>query len=344
MSDKKYVCLCGAAFRKYYNLKNHENGCMNKTSELHLLIDWSCYFSSLENKIKKSLQLVEKIQMKKLKEKKKIISKFYNVHVDDFRGSTDFNVYIIKDINPIYDYRETSKGCRIVNVNLFDLKKSLRKITGGYKIHGTDNIQETKDNLKVLGLYEKFYNNKTFNTLKDVFHELNKHPKLKWVITHNFDDFVDGDDIDFLTDDYFYFMRVLDTTEKPKGGNFNSVSDGGKSVRNYIKVGKKDIPIDIRYLGDNFYDRKLQQDMLNTMIKHPNGFYIPNNEIHLYSLIYHAIIHKPKISHTYIKVFKEYDLQDTEINKKSLKNKLDIFFKKNGYSYVKPEPSVGYFL
>ena len=31
---------------------------------------------------------------------------------------------------------------------MFDLKKSLRKITGGCKIHATDNIQETKDNLK----------------------------------------------------------------------------------------------------------------------------------------------------------------------------------------------------
>ena len=37
---------------------------------------------------------------------------------------------------------------------MFDLKKSLRKITGGCKIYATDNIQETKDNLKVLGLFD----------------------------------------------------------------------------------------------------------------------------------------------------------------------------------------------
>jgi len=317
---------------------------MNIVSELHLLIDWTCYFSDLENKITDSLQLVTKIQLKKMEQKKKIISQFYNVQVDDFRGNTDFNVYIIKDINPIYDYRKTSKGNRKVNVHLFDLKKSLRKIVGGCKIHATDNIQETKYNLKVLGLYDKYYNKKIFNSLHDVFHELNQHPKLKWVITHNFDNFIDGDDIDFLTDDYFYFMRILDTIEKPKGGKFNSVSDGGTSVRNYIKIGTKDIPIDIRYIGDNFYDKKLQQDMLNTAIKHPNDFYIPNKEIHLYSLIYHAIIHKPRISSTYAKVFKQYGLTDSEINKKNLKNKLDIFMKINDYAYCKPENSVGYFL
>ena len=315
---------------------------MNNITELHILIDWTCYFSDIEDKLTNSLEIITKIKMNKLKDKKKIISKFYNVSVDDFRGSTDFNIYIIKDNNPVYDYRQTSKGNRKVNIHLFDLKKSLRKITGGCKIHATDNIQETKDNLKTLGLYKKYYNEKNFDSLENVFNELNKYPNLKWVITHNFDDFVNGDDIDFLTDNYFYFMGVLDATEKPKGEKFNSVSNGGNSVRNYIKVGKKNIPIDIRFLGDNYYDKKLQQDMLDTRIKHPIGFYIPNKDMHLHSLIYHAIIHKSKISSTYLKVFKQYGLKESEINKKYLKNKLDSWLKKEGYSYCKPEPSVGY--
>ena len=85
---------------------------MNPISELHLLIDWKCHFSDLENKITNSLHLVTKIQHKKLKQKKEIISKFYNVSVDDFRGNTDFNIYIIKDTNPVYDYRKTTKGNR----------------------------------------------------------------------------------------------------------------------------------------------------------------------------------------------------------------------------------------
>ena len=146
---------------------------MHNVSELHLLIDWTCYFPRLEDKITGGLQLIKKIKMKKLKEKKKIISSFYNMPIDDFRGNTDFNLYIIKDINPIYDHRETSAGNRKVNINLFDLKKSLRKITGGYKIHATDNIQETKHNLKCLNLYNKYYKKKTFDTLQDVFRELN---------------------------------------------------------------------------------------------------------------------------------------------------------------------------
>ena len=163
----------------------------NTLSELHVLIDWTCYFSDIEieNMIPyKSLIIVDKIIVRKLINKKTVISKFYNTYVDDFRGKTDFILYILKDINPKHDYRNTSKGNRKVNIHLFDFKKLLRKITGGYKIHATDNIQETKDNLKTLGFYDKYYNEKTFDTLQDVFNELNKYPQLKWVVMRNFKD------------------------------------------------------------------------------------------------------------------------------------------------------------
>ena len=313
-------------------------------NELHLVIDWTCCFANLDEYIPRCLCIVDRFKMNKLEDKSQIISNFYGTKVNDFRGASDFNIYIIRDTTPTYDYRKTSKGMRMVNINLFDLKTTLRKITGGYKIHATDNIQETKDNLSVLGLFEKYYKQKRFSTLNDVFTELNKHDDLKWVITHNFDTFIDGDDIDFLTDDYYHFMRILDTIERPKGGKINSISNGGTSVRNYIIVGNRNIPIDIRYIGDNFYHEKFQQDMLNNRVLHPNGFYIPNETYHLYSLIYHAIIHKRQISKTYINVFKKYNLSENEINKKSLMTKLNYFMEQNGYKYVKPEPSVGYFL
>tara|TARA_B100001093_G_scaffold110340_1_gene102636 strand:+ start:8449 stop:8865 length:417 start_codon:yes stop_codon:yes gene_type:complete len=134
---------------------------MNIVSELHLLIDWTCHFHSLHKDINAPLQLVTRIKMKKLDCKNEIISKFYDTPVNDFRGNTDFNIYIIEDIDPIYENRKTSKGVRKVNIHLFDLKKSLRKITGGCAIHATDNIQETKENLKVLGLYDEYYKEKT---------------------------------------------------------------------------------------------------------------------------------------------------------------------------------------
>eukprot|EP00941_MAST-03F_sp_MAST-3F-sp1_P002906 g2906.t1 len=318
----------------------------NIVSELHLLIDWTCFFSDLEQKIMNPLQLLKKLRMKIMKNKKIIMSNFYNKPVDDFRGNTDFNLYLIKDTNPVYDYRETSKGNRKVNIHLFDLKKSLRKITGGYKIHATDNIQETKDNLKVLNLYKTYYNEKKFDTLQDVFHELNTHPKLKWIVMRNFEGMPNNItidehlDVDLLVNDYYLVKTILDGTSATN----NRFEDGKNRILNYVNINNKNVLFDFRTIGDNYYDKKLQQDMLDRRIRHPNGFYIPNKEMHLYSLIYHAIIHKTKISQTYMKVFKQYGLKDLEIKKQNLKKKLDFWLQKNDYIYCKPEPSVGYYL
>ena len=78
--------------------------------ELHIIIDWTCKFESLEDKITDSLIIVDKIRMEKLSNKVKVLSAFYNVNVNDFRGSTAFNVYIIKDMKPIYNKR-SGKTC-----------------------------------------------------------------------------------------------------------------------------------------------------------------------------------------------------------------------------------------
>ena|SRR5690606_32021842 len=134
--------------------------------EKHLIIDWTIFFSEKEiiDEISHfdNLFLYEKIIIPPLKEKEKILSDFYNMPVNDFRGENEFIIYVIHDKNPIYDYRDTSKGLRLVNYKMFDLKQVLRKKTGGFKVHATDNIQETKNNLLSLGLFDKYYSQKKF--------------------------------------------------------------------------------------------------------------------------------------------------------------------------------------
>jgi len=297
-------------------------------SETHILIDWEKKFSSMKDKIKYPLEITSTENMDVMKDSKHTMSIFYNQIVDDFRGKSKFVIYIIKDNQPLYQERQTSKGRRKVNVNMFDLKISLRKITGGYKIHATDNIQETKVNLKALNLFEKYYIQKEFDSLQHVFHELNKVSDLKWVVTHNFEKLPHirtsdkRDDIDFLTDNYFLFMSSLDASENPKGTPSNGYSNGGTSVRNYIHVKNSRIPIDIRCIGDNFYCSKLQSDILDNKILYNQIVWIPNEVYHTYSFLYHKIIHK---------------------NLETINNqKLDVFMKNNDYKYVKPEISVGF--
>jgi len=325
---------------------------MNNSYEIHLLIDWTCYFDNIQEFIGNPLEVIDVKKFKKIKNKKKVLSEFYNANIDDFRGNTDFNTYILKDKNPIYDFRQTSKGKNKVNINLFDLKSSLREITGGHKIHATDNIQETKENLKVLGIYDKYYKEKKFTSLQDVFDELNKYSELKWIVMRNFEEMPNNITIDehlhvdLLVNDYYLVKTILDgTSANALGANIsNRYEDAKYRILNYVTINNRKVLFNFRSIGDNYYDKKLQQDMLDSRITHPKGFYIPNKQLYLFSLIYHAIIHKPQISSTYIKVFKSYGLKDSEINKENLRNKLDIFMKKNDYSYCEPEPSVGFFL
>lgn len=175
--------------------------------------------------------------------------------------------------------------------------------------------------------------------------ELNKYNDLKWIVMRNFETMpneinIDEHlDVDVLVNDYYLIKRILDGTSATN----KTYEDGKGRILNYVIIDNKQVLFDFRHVGDNYYDKTLQQDMLKTRIKHPNGFYIPNNKYHLYSLIYHAVIHKKKISETYLNVFKKYKLKDDEINRKNLIKKLDIFMKNNGYKYVKPEPSVGYY-
>ena len=144
--------------------------------ETHIIIDWTKFYS--ENEIRNyifefNLKIKTVINYPKIKNKEKVLSAFYNMKVNDFRGENDFLIYLIEDQKPVYDFRNTSKGIRIVNVKLFDLKQKLRKKTGGFKIHGTDNIQETKNNLKVLKLFTEHYDEKKYKTLQEVFKQLN---------------------------------------------------------------------------------------------------------------------------------------------------------------------------
>ena len=271
-------------------------------------------------------------------DKVKTMSKFYNMTVDDFRGETKFNIYLLTDYNPIYDFRKTSKGKRLVNTKLFDLKQNLRN--NDYSIHGTDNIQETKDNLRVLNLFEKYYKQKRFDSLSDVFDVLNNNSELKWVVMRNFEDMPNNIhidehlDVDLLVNDYYLIKRLLDASSATN----NRFEDGKHRILNHVIINNKKVLFDFRCVGDNYYDINFQKNMLRTRVKHKN-FYIPNKSNHLYGLIYHAIIHKNKISNSYKKIFIKNNIS---YDKNNLKKLLDIFMINNNYNYVKPEPSVGF--
>jgi len=250
------------------------------------------------------------------------LSRFYgenlpkNSDKEKHCGTDTFCCIIVKDNKPIYATRDTSKGARVVNTKLFDAKQLYRSWTSGNKIHATDNIEETK--LQLALLYGKDYNEylsqDTFNqnvidykndligangwnSFDELFHVLNLTSN--YIVLRNFDNLEEQlttkhPDVDILTENKNLTREILNAA-KTKNQSYR--------VQHSVKINNKDINFDIRYVGDNYYDKNWEIELLQSRVKHEKGFYIPNNINLFYSLIYHALIHKQHISEDYIKQF-----------------------------------------
>jgi hypothetical protein len=290
------------------------------------------------------------------------LSRFYGEnlpagsHKEKHCGTDTFCCVIVKDNNPTYEIRDTSKGARVVNSRLYDAKQLYRAWTsGGHKIHATDNIKETKLQLALLFgkdyneylLQDKVdkkiieYNNNLmgangWKSFDELFHILNL--TLNYIVLRNFDNLEEQlttkhPDVDILVENRSLTKDIL-----------NAVETTNKSyrVQHSVKINNKDINFDIRYVGDNYYDKNWEIELLKTKVKHEKGFYIPDNLNLLYSLIYHALIHKQHISEDYLKQFLalsialNLDFKSPSLIGTSLLDMLLLYMYEHNYDIVEP--------
>jgi len=335
--------------------------------EIHLLIIWSKALNKKEqilNDLSQKFNILQIYNITWSDEKfSENLSRFYGEnlpkgsHKEKHCGKDTFTCIIVKDTNPIYDSRPTSKGNRVVNKNLFDIKQVYRNWTGGgHKIHATDNIQETKIQLALLfgESYDYFLKEITWSdidinysndligangwkTFDELFNILNLTSN--YVVLRNFDNLEDQlnskhPDVDILVENQDLVIQIL---------NAKKTSTEKYRVQYNVKIDSKDINFDIRFVGDNYYDLFWEKDILETKVLSKRNFYIPNNTNHFYSLIYHTLIHKKFVSDDYNKKFiqlstrinlnfKYYDLVDYK-----LLNILDAFMYKYKYKFVEPK-------
>ena len=342
---------------------------MNK--ELHLLIIWE----KGRNKEKEILDYIsnnfELVEIYKIKWDKKKFSKnlsaFYGSNLPPKSkkelhcGDGEFITVTFFDKQPRYEYVETSRGTEKVNINIFEIKNKFRLLTGGgHKIHTTNTTRETNHDLTLLlGLncydYEKIIKNKKnskkeiisisknitgvdgWKNLYEFFYVINS--TLNYVVLRNFENLPDipyGEkhpDIDFLVknlDEAVYIMQA----EKVFKENFR--------VYYKLNVSGDNVYIDLRSVGDEYYDKNWQIEILNTRIFHEKKFYIPSNENYFFTLVYHVLIHKIEISsdyyHKIAEIFKRFISRDEKkLNFTYYFEMLENFLKKNEYEYVRPK-------
>lgn len=178
---------------------------------------------------------------------------------------------------------------------------------------------------------------KNWESLNEMFTALNE--KCDYLVMRNFeqmtgDDFLmDGhEDIDFLCADPDELITTLGAFPRKI---FN------KKVQTYILLKNKKVKVDIRCVGDNYYDKEWQVNMLKNKVMHENGFWVMNEQDYFYSLIYHAVLQKKSLS-------TEYSERLTAMGKElgldvhgegALISSLELMMHTQGYRFVHPKDS-----
>ena len=332
-------------------------------SEIHLFIIWSEGLYALDEiniDISLSFRVVKQVDITWSKDRfSENLSRFYgeslpkNSFKEKHCGSDTFRVIVVKDLNPKYQVRQTSKGNKLVNSNLFDAKQKYRLWTGGgHKIHATDSVQESLFQLPLLlgddynsllslkvtdDLIEHKHDligSSGWQSIEQIFTEVNKC--CNYVVMRNYESLEDEidalhPDIDILCDDRLLFVRMINgipTTDKVYRAQY------------YVYVGAKKIFFDVRSVGDNYYDEKWSRDILRSR-QLSKGLYIPSVDNYFFSLIYHALLHKTGITQEYTErlsiMFDNYDCNhNLPLVEDDWIDLLVSFMDKHGYIFVEP--------
>jgi hypothetical protein len=162
---------------------------------------------------------------------------------------------------------------------------------------------------------------------------------LPYVILRGYDELINNEpikDIDFLAEDFRKFARII-----------NLVPNKYKPYKGHIFLQGQKISIDIRFIGDGYYDSLWQKNILLNR-KFISFISVPSPIDYFFSLLYHVLVHKNGKSHKYDSeletIYQSLPIYGKDVYTDSLDWKLTLminFFKANHYMQTKPlDPSV----
>ncbi len=237
------------------------------------------------------------------------------------KGSGPFTVVTVVDHDAVFENRPSNRGVRLVHARLFDAKQEFRGWTKLPKvIHATETEQEAKRDLYMLlgmtlaqylaqhslpwdGTIEQHTRDVTgargWPCLRDAFDALNH--LVSYVVLRNFENLLDGhssgdwhssgdrEQVDLLVADYKEAIRILNARPVlglvPRwGGRFQ------------VTVAGRRIICEIRFVGDGYFDRQWQHEVLQRRRRLDTGIYVPSSRDYFETLAYHALAHQRELS------------------------------------------------
>ena len=271
--------------------------------------------------------------------------RFYGYALPDVKkkallsGTGPFLLILVQDQNPNFIENVGFYGKLKTNENISKNKMKYRKWIGEkYSIHGSISEKETNHDLTLL----------LGKTALEIINELPDHwdgtikqleldlfghggcknmrqflkmlnGTIKYIILRNFEElpekFISNEhnDIDILTNDTIIvpFVCMIAGKNLPN-----------EKLPGSVKIGENVVAIDWKHPGDKYYDKRWYDNILKKAVLHKNGFYVPSSEDYFYTLFYHAIFHKKKISEDYrnklLKLAAELNI--TEVSENMLNN------------------------
>ena len=294
--------------------------------ELHLFIIWENARYKQEEiikDIKANFQIIKIYEIEWNKENfSNNLSRFYGANLpkgcgkEEHCGNGKFLLIVVKDTNPIYEERMTSKGPKILNINMFDKKEQYRELTGGgHRVHATNNEIETNHDLTLLlgkNIEDYLKENNTewngeieeknidligsneWNTVTEMFYALNNC--IKYAILRNHESLPneiydnDHNDIDIICEsleDAAYVLNATPVFEEEYRVHYKTSVEGRIAY------------FDLRHIGDDYYSKEIEERILNNRIYNEKGFYTLEKEDYFYTLLYHALIQKNEFKKDY---------------------------------------------
>lgn len=177
---------------------------------------------------------------------------------------------------------------------------------------------------------------KKWNSLEDFFIEMNRM-NTRYVVMRNQECLLQKkflethEDIDFLCEDIEEFLKVSGCVPRLRMND---------DVHSKILLNGIEVPIDIRTIGDGYYDDEWEKEILKSREMFGTLCYIPNEENLFFSLIYHAIIQKKELSNEYEQKIKK--MRNIErITRQALLCILEDFMRMKNYKYTFPDNPFG---
>lgn len=171
-----------------------------------------------------------------------------------------------------------------------------------------------------------------FNDIFSFFELINS--VCKYIVLRNFEDFPEilttseHPDIDILCENA---KQVASKLSLENSQNYNDY------VHYHIAINGKDIDVDLREIGDGYYDSTWEKKILNNRVFSNKGFYVPDDTDYFYSLLYHALIQKKKLSDDYRQ---RLGVMARNVNVGLISvgyDNLNEFIRQNGYKYTYPK-------